>query len=107
MISRDVELNEDARWAWKNQQEKLSTEEVEVRHPVRDYGVSSSRILEEDSSSGSSDEAEGEPRNPRFRDLRYFFETTGEVHLICLLADVKMISFEEVVQDPKWKAVMD
>jgi hypothetical protein len=66
VISRDVELNEEARWDWKNQQEELSTEEVELRHPLRDDGASSSRSSEEDSSSGSSDETEAEPRNPKF-----------------------------------------
>jgi hypothetical protein len=74
---------------WKNQQEELSTEEIEVRHPVRDDGALSSR---------SSDEAEAKHRNLRFRDL---YETTGEVHLVCLLADAETISFEEVVRDPK------
>jgi Reverse transcriptase (RNA-dependent DNA polymerase) len=64
----------------------------------------SSRSSEEDSSSGSSDEAEAEPRNPRFRDL---YETTGEMYLVCLLADAKTISFEEAVRDPKWKTAMD
>jgi hypothetical protein len=78
-----------------------------VRHPVRDDGASSSRSSEEDSSSGSSDEAEAELRNPRFQDLRDLCETTDEVHLVCLLADVETISFEEAVQDPKWKYVMD
>jgi hypothetical protein len=65
------------------------------------------RSSEEDFSSGSSDEAETEPRNLRFRDLRDLYETTGEVHLVCLLADVEMISFEEAVRDPKWKVAMD
>jgi hypothetical protein len=86
VISRDVELNEEARWDWSNQQEKLSTEEVDVRYPVRDDGASSSRSLEEDSSSGSLNEAEAELRNPRFQDLRDLYETTGEVQLVCLLA---------------------
>jgi hypothetical protein len=79
----------------------LSTEEVEVRHPVRDDGASSSRSSKEDSSSGSSDEAEAKLRNPRFQDLRDLYETTGEVHLVCLLADAETISFEEAVRDPK------
>jgi hypothetical protein len=68
-----------------------------VRHPVRDDEASSSRNSENDSISGSSDEAEAEPRNPRFRDLRDLYETTGEVHLVCLLADTETISFEEAV----------
>jgi hypothetical protein len=91
MISRDVKLNEEARWDWKNQQEELSTEEVEVRHLVRDDGASISRSSDEDSNSGSSDETEAEPRNPRFQDLRDLYETTGEVHLVCLLADAEAI----------------
>jgi hypothetical protein len=91
MISRDVKLNEEARWDWKNQQEELSTKEVEVRHLVRDDGASISRSSEEDSNLGSSDETEAEPRNPRFQDLRDLYETTGEVHLVCLLADAEAI----------------
>jgi hypothetical protein len=69
VISRDVELNEEVYWDWKNQQEELSTEKVEIKLPIRDGGASSSRSSKEDSSSGSSDEAEVEPRNPRFWDL--------------------------------------
>jgi hypothetical protein len=84
VINRDVELNEEARWDWKNQQEEQSTEEVEVRHPVRDDGASISRSSEEDSNSGSSDEVETEPRNPRFRDLQDLYEIIGKVHLVCL-----------------------
>jgi hypothetical protein len=34
VISRDVELNEEARWDWKNQQEELTTEEVEIGLPI-------------------------------------------------------------------------
>jgi hypothetical protein len=98
VISRDVELNEETRWDWKNQQEELSTEEVKVRHPIRDDGVSSSR---------SSDESEAEPRNPRSWDLPDLYETTGEVYLVCPLVDVETISFEEAVRDPKWKSMMD
>jgi hypothetical protein len=29
------------------------------------------------------------------------------VHLVCLLAVAEIISFEEAVRDPKWKAAMD
>jgi hypothetical protein len=69
VINRDVELNEEARWDWMNKQEELSIEEVEVRHPVRDDGASTSRSSEEDSNLGSSDEVEAEPKNPKFQDL--------------------------------------
>jgi hypothetical protein len=69
VISRDVELNEETLWDWKNQHEEMSTKEVEVRHPVRDDGVSSSRSSKEDSSSGSSDEVEAKSRNLKFWNL--------------------------------------
>jgi hypothetical protein len=67
----------------------------------RDDGASSSRSSKEDSSSGSSCEAEAEPRNLRIHNLRDLYETTGEVHLVCLLANAETISFEEAVRDPK------
>jgi Reverse transcriptase (RNA-dependent DNA polymerase) len=78
-----------------------------VIHPVWDDRASSSRSSEEDSGLGSSDEAEAELRNLRFRDLWDLYETTGEVYLVCLLVNVKIISFKEAVWDLKWKAAMD
>jgi hypothetical protein len=45
--------------------------------------------------------------NPRFQDLRDHYETTSEVHMVCLLADAEIISFEEAARDTKWKASMD
>jgi Reverse transcriptase (RNA-dependent DNA polymerase) len=74
-----------------------------MRHLIRDDGASSLRSSE-DSSSGSSNEAEAESRNLRVWDLRDLYETTGEVHLVCLLADAETISFEEAVRDPKMES---
>ena len=76
-----------------------------MKHHARED--SSSRSSDEDSHSGSSEEAEAEPRNQRYRDLRDLYDNTGEVHLVCLLADAESISFEEAVRDPKWKSAMD
>jgi hypothetical protein len=81
--------------------EELTIGEIEL--PNRDGGASSSRNSDEDSSSRSSED-EQEPMNPIFWDL---YETTGEVHLVCLLADAEIISFEEAARDIKWKAAMD
>jgi hypothetical protein len=39
VISRDIELNEEIRWDWKNQQEELLIKEVEMRLPVRDNSL--------------------------------------------------------------------
>jgi hypothetical protein len=51
MVSRDVEVNEEARWNC-NQQEELTIGEIKL--PIRDNGVSSSRSSDEDSSLRSS-----------------------------------------------------
>jgi hypothetical protein len=39
VISRDIELNGEIRWDWKNQQEELLIKEVEMRLPVRDNSL--------------------------------------------------------------------
>lgn len=39
--------------------------------------------------------------------LQDLYESTNELHLVCLLADVESITFEEAVIDKKWKAAMD
>ena len=50
---------------------------------------------------------EDEPRQPKMRSLRYLYDSTNEVHLVCLLVDTENISFEETVQDKKWQTAMD
>lgn len=50
---------------------------------------------------------EEELRQPRMRSLQDLYDSTNEVHLVCLLADSKDISFEEAVRDKKWQDVMD
>ena len=39
--------------------------------------------------------------------MRDLYDSTNEVHLVCLLADAENISFKEVVQDNKWQTAMD
>ena len=41
------------------------------------------------------------------RSLRDLYDSTNEVHLVCLLADVENISFEEAVRDKKWQTAME
>ena len=41
------------------------------------------------------------------RSLRDLYDSTNEVHLVCLLADVENIRFEEAVRDKKWQTSMD
>ena len=41
------------------------------------------------------------------RSLQDLYDSTSEVHLVCLLADAENISVEEVLRDKKWKSAMD
>ena len=41
------------------------------------------------------------------RSLRDLYNSTDEVHLVCLLAYAENISFEEAVRDTKWQTAMD
>jgi hypothetical protein len=80
------------------------TEETELS--VRDDKTSSLRSSDEDSNSENS-ENEQELWNPRFQDLWDFYETIGELHLVCMLADAETIIFEEATRATKWKVAMD
>lgn len=54
----------------------------------------------------SSDE-EDERRQPIWRNLQDLYDSTNEVHRVCLLADAENISPEEAMSDEKWQATMD
>jgi hypothetical protein len=50
---------------------------------------------------------EDEPRQPKMRSLQDLYDSTNEVHLVCLLVDAENISFEETVRDKKWQTAMN
>ena len=41
------------------------------------------------------------------RSLQDFYDSTSEVHLVCLLEDAENIGVEEALRDKKWKSAMD
>ena len=53
-----------------------------------------------------SDEQE-EPLQPKTQSLQDIYNTTNEVHVVCLLAESEDVRFEEAVVDEKWKKAMD
>jgi hypothetical protein len=67
-----------------------SARHEEVTETTRNGEASSSRSL--GSEEGNEDE-EDEPRQPRFQSLNDIYNITGEVHLVCLLADAENITF--------------
>jgi len=69
--------------------------------------VGESSVVAPISINSETTDDEDEPRQPKMRSLQYLYDSTNEVHLVCLLADAKNISFEEAVRDKKWQTVMD
>ena len=50
---------------------------------------------------------EEEPLQPRTRSLQDIYNTTNEVHVVCLSAESEDVRFEEAVVNEKWKKTMD
>nr|KYP31898.1 Retrovirus-related Pol polyprotein from transposon TNT 1-94 [Cajanus cajan] len=92
VVSRDVHVEESKTWNWSNSIEEETSSEV-VMPPI-----STTTELSKD---------ESEPQQPRIRSLQEIYNTTNEVHVVCLLADSEDLNFEKAVQDEKWKLAMD
>ena len=95
-MSRDVRINEASKWDWNSSTEAV----VEVEESSVAVPSNISTKLEDSDN-------EDEPTQPRMRSLQDLYDSTSEVHLVCLLADAENISFEEAVRDKKWKSAMD
>ncbi|KAI5396647.1 hypothetical protein KIW84_062744 [Lathyrus oleraceus] len=95
-LRRDVRINEASKWDWNNSTEAI----VEVEE-------SSVAVPPNISTTLDDSDNEDEPTQPRIRSLQDLYDSTSEVHLVCLLVDAENISFEETVRDKKWKSAMD
>ena len=94
-VSRDVRVNEASEWDWNNSTKVNIEVETSVTTPKS--APTDSEISDD----------EDEPRQPKMRSLRDLYDSTDEVHHVCLLADVENVSFEEAVRDTKWQTAMD
>jgi hypothetical protein len=75
-----------------------STRDEEAAEITRNDEASSSKSSR---SEEECEDEEDEPRQPRFRSLNDIYNTTGEVHLVCLLVYAENITFEEASRDVK------
>ena len=92
IVSHNVRVNEASEWDWNNSTDvNIEVGESSVATPT------DSEIFND----------EDEPRQPKMRSLQDLYDSTNEVHLVCLLADAENISFEEAVRDKKWQTAMD
>ncbi|KAJ3705098.1 hypothetical protein LUZ61_008803 [Rhynchospora tenuis] len=103
IISRDVQVNEEATWNWSTMVE-ASHEGVEEETPTKEPEQLPKIKTTMTSSPLSDDEAAGTPKTRSLEDL---YDTTSELHLVCLLAEGENISFEEASGDSKWRAAME
>jgi hypothetical protein len=98
VVIRDVQVNEESAWDWKNQKEVMQKEEK---------GEPSTAALMITPTTIQTSNDEEELRRPKMWSLQDLYELTSEIHLVCLLADAENIIFEEAVRDKKWQAAMD
>jgi Reverse transcriptase (RNA-dependent DNA polymerase) len=96
MVSRDVRVNEASEWDWNNSTEVI----IEI-------GESSVIAPTSIPTNSETTDNEDEPRQQKMRSLQDLYDSTNEVHLVCLLADAENISFEEAVRDKKWQTAMN
>jgi len=71
------------------------------------FEVGESSVIASTSINSDSTDDEDEPQQPKMRSLQDLYDSTNEVHLVCLLVDAENISFEKAVRDKKWKTAMD
>ena len=95
IVSRDVRVNEASEWDWNNS--------MKVNIEVGESSVVAPTSAPTDSEISND---EDEPQQPKMRSLRDLYDSTNEVHLLCILADAE-ISFEKAVRDKKWQTIMD
>ncbi|WVY91926.1 hypothetical protein V8G54_037440 [Vigna mungo] len=80
VVSRDVHVEETKEWCWSNLVEKETSTEIFVPSTTK---------------------------TTEMRSLQEIYDTTNEVHVVCLLADSENLSFEKAVQEEKWRTAMD
>lgn len=108
IVSRDVEVNEASNWDWRKEKE-YEDEEVPTDLAIPMPIISPPKPTDPPYRSTSDDEEEEEegPSQRRYRNLQDIYETTPEIHMVCLLADGENIAFVEAVKDEKWRHAMD
>jgi len=68
--------------------------------------TSSSIVIPPATENFETTDDEDEPRRPRIRTIQELYESTEQVHVVCLLVGSENITFEEAVQDENWRLAM-
>ena len=82
IVSRDVQVDEANEWSWNNSIEDMSGD------------TSSSIVIPPTTKNFETTNNEDEPRRPRIRTVQELYESTEQVHVVCVLA-----GFENITSD--------
>lgn len=100
-ISRDVKFDEDG--IWEDNPKVVANARGDVEQmELNDQSTPSSSTFSPSSSSNDIDE----PLVPRSRRLSDIYQSTDELHLICLLADSEPLVYEDAAKEGKWRKAM-
>ncbi|XP_020233630.1 uncharacterized protein LOC109813787 [Cajanus cajan] len=106
LVSRDVQVDEESEWSWSNSEKTSgsSNSENESSEIIR----RSSEITRRSSDrTNEHSEEDDEPEQLRTQSLQDIYNSTDELHVVCLLTGTKDIKFEEAVLNERWKKAMD
>ncbi|GJZ16180.1 retrovirus-related pol polyprotein from transposon TNT 1-94 [Tanacetum coccineum] len=102
-VSRDVYVNEESTWDWNNwllYKPRNNTQEnipkMAILATPNDQTVVTTNSKNED-----------EPVQQQTRSLQDLYESTTEMHLVCLVENTENITFEEAIRSKKWKEATD
>ncbi|KAL4018020.1 hypothetical protein IC575_021607 [Cucumis melo] len=114
IISRDVIFSEDESWNWNDDVDEakspfhVNIDENEVAQEL----ASEIQAMESSSSSTSSSTSNDEISPRRMRSIQEIYNTTNRINddhfaNFALFAGVDPVTFDEAIQDEKWKIAMD
>ncbi|KAL4028969.1 hypothetical protein IC575_012188 [Cucumis melo] len=115
IISRDVIFSEDESWNWNDDVDEakspfhVNIDENEVAQELEQVEI---QAMESSSSSTSSSTSNDEISPRRMRSIQEIYNTTNRINddhfaNFALFAGVDPVTFDEAIQDEKWKIAMD
>lgn len=110
-ISRDVDFDEEATWNWHVEEDNYDflpfLEEEDDNEEIHETTTPSTSpsIGEIDVSEGSSSERPSRTR--RLDDIYRATERIDDITFFCLFANIEPISFNEAIEDEKWRKAMN
>ncbi|KAA0038926.1 integrase [Cucumis melo var. makuwa] len=115
IISRDVIFSEDESWNWNDDVDEakspfhVNIDENEVAQELEQAEI---QAMESSSSSTSSSTSNDEISPRRMRSIQEIYNTTNRINddhfaNFALFAGVDPVTFDEAIQDEKWKIAMD